>query len=78
MNVNTNRLISMKEANQNFSKVARQVKEHGQIVLIKNNKPTFVLSLIEEYLPLTEQERIRIIFNRIFDQYKEALNGLSK
>ena len=37
MNVNTNSLVSITEANRNFSKVARLVDENGSAVILKNN-----------------------------------------
>ena len=39
MTVNTNTLVAMTEANQNFSKVTRLVDEEGIAVILKNNKP---------------------------------------
>ena len=39
MNINTDTMISMTEANQNFSKVARHVDEKGSAVILKNNAP---------------------------------------
>lgn len=39
MNINTNTMVSMTEANQNFSKVARLVDQYGSAVVLKNNPP---------------------------------------
>ena len=39
MNVNTNAMVSMTEANQNFSRVARLVDEQGAAIIMKNNRP---------------------------------------
>ena len=39
MNINTNSLVSITEANQNFSRVARLVDETGAAVVLKNNIP---------------------------------------
>ena len=44
MMVNTNNLISITEANQNFSKVARLVDERGSAVILKNNVPRYSTS----------------------------------
>ena len=40
MTIDTKTLISISEANQNFSKVARLVDECGSAVILKNNIPT--------------------------------------
>lgn len=49
MMVNTNTLIPMTEANQNFSKVTRLVDESGLAVILKNNKPRYIVVDFEEY-----------------------------
>ena len=43
MNVNTDNLVSITEANQNFSRVARMVDEKGSVVILKNNSPRYLL-----------------------------------
>ena len=43
MTVDTNTMISITEANQNFSKVAKVVNEHGTAVILKNNKPRYLV-----------------------------------
>ena len=43
MTVNTNTLVSITEANQNFSKVARLVDQNGSVVILKNNVPRYVV-----------------------------------
>lgn len=37
MTISKNTMVSITEANQNFSKVARLVDEHGTVVILKNN-----------------------------------------
>ena len=43
MNISIDNLVSISEANQNFSKVARLVDEKGTVVILKNNSPRYVL-----------------------------------
>ena len=43
MNINIENLVSISEANQNFSRVARLVDERGTAVILKNNVPRYVL-----------------------------------
>ena len=43
MKINTNNLVSITEANQNFSKVARLVDENGSAVILKNNVPRYLI-----------------------------------
>ena len=39
MQVNIKNLVSITDANQNFSKVARMADENGAAVILKNNTP---------------------------------------
>lgn len=43
MNIDSNTMISISEANQNFSKVARLVDQYGSAVIMKNNTPRYVI-----------------------------------
>ena len=43
MNINTNTMVSISEANQNFSKVARLVDQYGAAVILKNNSPRYLI-----------------------------------
>jgi antitoxin Phd len=52
MKIDLNNLISITEANQNFSKVARMVDEKGAAVILKNNAPRYV---IIDYSKLQEE-----------------------
>ncbi|MEI6602194.1 MAG: type II toxin-antitoxin system Phd/YefM family antitoxin [Clostridia bacterium] len=63
MKINTNNLVSISEANQNFSKVARLVDENGAAVIMKNNVPRYVLIEFsqfqkEEFADSTDVEAI--------------------
>ena len=43
MNVNTDTMVSISVANQNFSKVARLVDQYGSAVIMKNNAPLYII-----------------------------------
>ena len=43
MTIDTNTMISITEANQNFSKVTRLVDEKGTVVILKNNVPRYLV-----------------------------------
>jgi antitoxin Phd len=55
MIINTNNIVSITEANQNFSRVARMVDQNGSALILKNNTPRYLLI---EY-SLLEKEQIR-------------------
>ncbi|WP_461884663.1 type II toxin-antitoxin system Phd/YefM family antitoxin [Fusicatenibacter sp.] len=43
MNIDTNTLVPISVANQNFSKVARLVDQYGSAVIMKNNTPRYII-----------------------------------
>lgn len=49
MTIETSTLVPMTEANQNFSKVTRLVDEAGIAVILKNNKPRYIVVDFAEY-----------------------------
>ena len=54
MNINTKNLVSITDANQNFSKVARLVDENDSVIILKNNVPRY---LVMEF-SAAEQEQL--------------------
>ena len=42
MNIDTNTIVPISVANQNFSKVARLVDQYGSVVIMKNNSPRYI------------------------------------
>ena len=63
MNLNTNQLVSISEANQNFSRVARMADKHGELYIFKNNKPKYKLTDIEHdtTIEMTDDEKIDFV-----------------
>ena len=43
MKVSTQNMVSITEANQNFSRIARMVDEQGPVVVLKNNRPKYLI-----------------------------------
>ena len=43
MKVNTNNLVSITEANQNFSRIAKMADKQGSVIILKNNAPRYIL-----------------------------------
>ncbi len=80
MKINTKNLVSITEANQNFSKVARLVDEQGSAVILKNNNPKYVIIKYTEFESEqnADDECIAEISKRILKQNKKAYKELSK
>lgn len=80
MNINTNQIVSISEANQNFSRVARMVDKTGEVIIFKNNKPKYKLVDIDTdtTIEMTEDEKIDFVAARVLKQYRRAFEELAK
>ena len=78
MTIDTKTLISISEANQNFSKVARLVDEYGSAVILKNNVPRYLVidfSKAEQETTASDED-VLSISKRLMEQNKEAYLSL--
>ena len=80
MKIDTNTMVSITEANQNFSKVARLVDEHGTAVILKNNVPRYLVIDFSkaENDSVASDEDIMNISKRLIEQNKEAYEVLAQ
>ena len=80
MMINSNTMVSITEANQNFSKVARLVDEQGSAVILKNNVPRYLViefSQVEQ-MQAAQDEDIMQISTRLIQQNRTAYEELAK
>ena len=80
MTIDTKTMISISEANQNFSKVARLVDECGPAVILKNNVPRYLVidfSKAEQETTASDED-VLSISKRLMEQNKEAYEVLAK
>ena len=80
MKINTNNLVSITEANQNFSKVARLVDKNGSAVILKNNTPRYLIVEFSqaENIQTANDEDILSISKKLIDKNKEAYKVLAE
>lgn len=80
MKVNTNSLVSITEANQNFSKVARMVDENGVAVILKNNVPRYLVMEFGQFEAEKNapDEDVMNISKRILTTHNKAFKELAK
>lgn len=80
MTINTNTMVSITEANQNFSKVARLVDEHGTAVILKNNVPRYLVIDFSkaEHDVVASNEDVLSISQRLIEKNKESYEVLAK
>ena len=80
MTINTNAMVSITEANQNLSKVARLVDELGTAVILKNNVPRYLVidfSKAEADI-VAPDEDVLTVSKRLIEQNREAYEVLAK
>lgn len=80
MTIDTNTMISITEANQNFSKVTKLVDEHGTAVILKNNAPRYLVIDFNkaEKEKIAETEEVLSVSEKIIKQNMEAYEVLAK
>ena len=80
MNIDSNRIVSITEGKQNFSKITRLADKTGEVIIFKNNRPKYRLIDLEQNpdLELTEEEAIDIVAARILKRYRPAFEELAK
>ena len=80
MMINTNNIVSITEANQNFSRVARMVDQNGSVIILKNNAPRYLLiefSQVEQEQTMPDEDVMKIS-HRIMAKNKEAYEILAE
>ncbi len=80
MNINTDALVSLTEANQKFSRVARMVDKNGTVVILKNNMPRYLLIEfnVAEEEQVAKNEDILEISKRLIEKNRDAYEVLAK
>ena len=80
MIIDTAQIITITEANQNFSRATRIADEKRAALLFKNNRPKYKLTNleVEPDLQLTDDEKIDIVARRIMVRFKPAFLKLAK
>ncbi len=80
MKINTKNIVSITEANQNFSKVARLVDEKGLAIILKNNVPRYLVlefNSVENEQNADDEDVIEIS-KRLMKKNKQAYEVLAK
>lgn len=80
MMINTKNLISMTEANQNFSKVTRLVDETGSALILKNNRPSYVLMKYDNFerAAAADDESLDAVSQKLMKKNRLAYEELAK
>ncbi|MBQ9046631.1 MAG: type II toxin-antitoxin system Phd/YefM family antitoxin [Solobacterium sp.] len=80
MLIDTDYIVSMTEANQNFSKVAKMVDQNGSVIIMKNNKPRYLVIEFSEtgIMQAAADNDVLNISRKLIKKNKEAYEELAK
>ncbi len=80
MLVNSKAMVSISEANQNFSRVARLADEQGTVVIMKNNAPRYLLIDFSqaEAMQAASDEEVLAVSARLMQRNRDAYEVLAK
>lgn len=80
MLIDTQNMVSMTEANRNFSRVAKLVDERGAAVILKNNVPKYVVLEYGQYeaAQTAADDEVLMASERLMAKNKTAYEVLAK
>lgn len=80
MMINTTAIVSATEANQNFSRVAKLAEQKGRVYVFKNNRPKLLVIDLdtEPQVEISEDEKFRLVTQRILNEHRAAFEELAK
>ena len=80
MMIDTSTVVSMTDANQNFSKVTRVVDQKGRAVIFKNNAPKYLViefSIADQIATATDDE-VLASSSKLMDKFDSSFAALAK
>ena len=79
MITDTKNLISITEANQNFSKVVKSIEQNGDVIILKNNKPQYIVSKFDNKENTVDEDAMTmVVANMILTEHSKAFEELGK
>ena len=82
MMILADKIVSITEANQNFSGVTKKANKYGDTVIFKRNKPAYILIDIEkmgpEFVEAFEALKAKHISEQLLKEYDVAYKALAK
>ena len=80
MLIDTNQILSIRETNQNFSKATRIADKQCSVLILKNNKPRYMIVSLQDnpVLDLSDEEKTDIVARRLLKKHRKAFEELAK
>ena len=79
MVINTKSIISISDANQNFSKVAKLAEKFEEVVIFKNNRPKYLLITLDDSEFFDEKstdDNVKEMSQKILKRFKPSIANL--
>ena len=80
MLINTENMMSITDVNHNFSKAVKAVEKSGELVILKQNKPRYMLLDLERFpqFEMSDDEKVMFVGQRILNKHINAFKELAK
>ncbi|HAL18269.1 MAG TPA: type II toxin-antitoxin system prevent-host-death family antitoxin [Spirochaetaceae bacterium] len=80
MKIESEKMISITEVSQNFSKAVKLSEKNGDIFIMKNNKPKYHLINLdnEVEIDMSDDEKVLFVAGRILKKHKRAFERLAE
>ena len=79
MLIDTQRTVTMTEANQNFSRVAKMASAGGPVVIMRNNAPAYTVAAVtDDTDTVMDAKLVETLVDKIIAEYRPALKLLAE
>ena len=80
MTLDNSLFLSVTEANQNFSQAEKRATTNGSVVLLKRNRPKYLLIDLDSnpQIEMTDDEKIDFVARRILNKHRHAFEVLAQ
>ena len=80
MNIDSNSIVTVAEASQNFSRIAKLAEKQGKVIVYKNNRPKLLVIDLdtEPQIEMSEDEKLEFVAGRILREHMAAFEELAK
>jgi len=73
-------MLTVTEANQNFSKAVEIAEKNGSAVISQDDRPRYMLIDLAQnpVMDLTDDEKIDVVAKRVLERHRSAFEELAK
>ena len=78
--INNSQMLTVTEANQNFSKAVEIAEKNGSVVISIDDRPRYMLIDLAQnpVMDLTDDEKIDVVAKRVLERHRSAFEELAK